>query len=35
MGGGMGEKMGAPEILGIAKSGVLGNFLLLRGVLKF
>ena len=29
--GGMGEKMGGPEILATAKRGVLGKFLLLRG----
>ena len=31
----MGEKMGGPEILATAKRGARGNFLLLRGVLKF
>ena len=31
----MSEKMGGPEILATAKRGLWGNFLLLRGVLKF
>ena len=35
-GGGMGEKMGGPEILATAKRGVLGKFFVIEeGVLKF
>ena len=30
-GGGMGEKMGGPEILATAKRGVLGNFFVIEG----